>query len=146
MSTIAKIHRIGVESGRAGNRFILTLVHIAAAIAPATEGKPTYATFSVPLSSTDSVRIGKQQLRNAIPALMGVADPMQELLVHRSKYIGTEVAYITVPQVDDNGQPKRNPDGVQYVNVRLEPSSADLTPEQAAALLAAPASDDDIPM
>ena len=146
MSTTAKIHRIGVESGQAGNRFILTLVHLAAAIPPATEGKPVYATFSVPLSSVDSVRIGRQQLRNAIPALMGVADPMQELLVHRSRFIGTEVAFISVPQVDADGQPKRNRDGVQYVNVRLEPSSADLTPEQASALLASADSTDDIPM
>lgn len=151
MSVIARINRISVEVGAAGKRFIISLVHNVAATVDA-EGKVlvpaklAYETFSVPLSSEDSKRIGKQQVRNAIPALMAVDNPFQHLLQHRSTFIGTEVAFTSTPQLDADGKQKVGPNGQKYVNVRLEPSNADLTSEQAAALLADEAGVDDIPL
>lgn len=126
----AKITSISVEPGQAGQRFVIGL-----------RAGENNEYFSTPLNpSTEkaqtSSRINLGQLRNAIPALMGSADPIREMLVKRSKFIGVEVELVVEDQLDSEGNVVMGKNGKPYHNVRLLPSNSDLSEEQVNALLA----------
>jgi hypothetical protein len=146
------ISRINIEPGTKGPRFVMS-------IAVTTAGVTTYEFFSTPLHSQRSVEINAQQLRSAFPELALSLNPFQTLLENRSKFIGKAVHFTVSPQLNDDGTPKMNTKvtpHTPYTNLRLEPDMRDLTPDEAAKLLAAPvaagiaanadAPDDDIQM
>lgn len=133
----AKVASIRVEAGtNNAKRFILTALILATADQP-----HRYEYFSTPMSSPDSVRINAQQLRNAFVELMGVtsdAGVYTELLTKRSKFINRDIHITITEQLDrETKLPKKNDKGVTYTNVRIEPSSDDMSEEAALSLLGA---------
>lgn len=125
----AIISNISVESGKQNSmRFVITLA--------VPNDKPTYEFFGTPLDKPESVRINVAQMRNALPDLMGVADPIRHMLLNRSKFVARKVEISVEDQLDDNGQPVLNPrTQTPYHNVRLLASHEDLTEEQVNTLL-----------
>lgn len=129
-----RINNVSVERNSDGSHsFVLHLIVAATATVAAIRDY-----FRIPLGNEDSLRIGSQQLRNALPPLMPFSgmQVVREMLLHKSKFIGTEVEYLVVPQKSKDGTLKLNPTtGEPYTNIRLTPSTADLSPEIVDALL-----------
>jgi hypothetical protein len=131
----ATITSASVDKNKLGqNRFVLTL--------QTSNGNEYFATtLSTPGAEplTDSqlinLRISLGQLKASITSLMTVADPVRQIMIKRSTYVGTTVEIEVEEQKDRaTGVVQRNAKGIAYKNVRLVPSHDDLTEEQVNAL------------
>ena len=114
----AKVHSLQIESSTSF-RFVMAL-----------KTDKGLAYYSTNMAKTEAVRVAHVQLKGVFEDLAPVGDPIKHMLLNRSSYVGRDIDIEIVAQVDKEGHAVINPrTGTAYTQVRLVPSSKDLTPE-----------------